>query len=68
MTPTQLSKAVGISVPFASQLLSDPPKRNPSLEKAFQIYDLTGLQLGALANLTAKEIEMQRRLAEKQAA
>jgi transcriptional regulator with XRE-family HTH domain len=59
MTPTDLAKIAEISVPYASQLLSDNmfQRRNPSLGLALKIYDRTGLQLGPLTGLTPDEIE-----------
>lgn len=59
MTPTELSTAAGISVPYASQLLSDDPKqkRDPSLGMALKIYEATGLQLGILKGLTPEQIQ-----------
>ena len=63
MTPTELATAACISVPYASQVLRS--QRTPSLQMAFQIYDKTGKQFGPLANLTARDIETQRRLIEK---
>lgn len=60
MTPTQLAKATGLSVPYASQLLSG--RRAPSRQAAFVIYDKVGLQMGDLTNLSDKEIETLRRI------
>ena len=61
MTPTELSKAAGISVPFASQIISG--KRKPSLGMALQIYDAAGVQFGPLAGLDTADIEAARRMA-----
>lgn len=65
ISPTELAKRTGISVPYACQLLNNDPKqkRTPSLAVALRVYDKTGLQLGFLANLTPKEIEPLRRKA-----
>jgi transcriptional regulator with XRE-family HTH domain len=65
MTPTNLAKAVGISVPYASQLLSDDfeKRREPSLSLALKIYDETRLQLGVLRGLRPEEIEPLRKIA-----
>lgn len=63
MTPTELSEATGLSVPYASQLLTG--KRGASLGTAFKVYDATKLQFGPLHNLTAREIEAMRKLVEK---
>jgi transcriptional regulator with XRE-family HTH domain len=49
MTPTELAAAAGISVPYASQLLSGD--RGASLPVALGIYDKTGLQFGILKGL-----------------
>jgi transcriptional regulator with XRE-family HTH domain len=59
MTPTELSRAADISVPYASQVLNG--KRAPSLEVAVRIYDATGKQFGLLIGLKAEEIEPLRR-------
>lgn len=61
-TPTELAEAAGISVPFASQLLSG--KRNPSLSVALQIYERTGKRFGLLAQATDDEIASLKRLQE----
>lgn len=71
MSPTDLSQAAGISVPYASQLLSDDPKqrRAPSRDMALKIYEATGVQLGFLSNLspadaaTMLELEKKARVA-----
>lgn len=57
MTPTDLSAKAGISVPYASQLLSDKPemRRDPPLEMACHIYRKAGLKLGPLAKLSDEE-------------
>ena len=61
MTPTDLSKSAGISVPYASQILSG--ERKPSLKLAVKIYDATGQAFGALHGLSSKEIEGARKVA-----
>ena len=66
MTYTDLAFKAGISPAYASQLLSGK-RKCASLDMALRIYDATGLQLGALANLTAREIETQRNLMAKAA-
>ena len=58
-TPTELSKAADISLSHASMILSG--SRSPSLGKALQIYDRTGLRFGILEGLTPEEIEPLRR-------
>lgn len=64
LTPTELADKAGISVPYASQLLSGE-RKGSSLSMAFRVYDATGLQLGPLTNLTATDIEAMRALVEK---
>ncbi len=61
MTPTELSKASGISVPYASQILSG--RKTPSLAIALKVYATTGLQLGPLAGLNRRDIEGVRKAA-----
>lgn len=63
ITPTELHRRTGISVGYASQLLSDNllMRRQPSLQMAVRIYDATGLQLGFLTGLKPEEIEPLRR-------
>jgi transcriptional regulator with XRE-family HTH domain len=60
LSPTELADRAGISVPYASQLLSGT-KTTPSLKLALQVYDRTGLQFGFLEGLTPEEIEPLRR-------
>ncbi len=64
LTPTELSAKAGISVPYASQLLSGQ-RVSTSLGMAFKIYDGAGLQFGPLANLTPRDVEAMRALIEK---
>jgi transcriptional regulator with XRE-family HTH domain len=54
----ELSDRSGISTAYAWQILSGD--RVPSLAKAFQIYDATGLQFGILKGLPKKTIEQLR--------
>ena len=56
MTPTELSEKAGISLGYASMLLSGE-RPSCSLEIAFKIYDSTGLQFGILKDLPADTIE-----------
>jgi transcriptional regulator with XRE-family HTH domain len=58
MTPTELAQAAGISVPYASQVLSG--ERGASLPMAFKIYDATGLQFGILKGLQKETVEQLR--------
>jgi len=60
MTPTELSDAAGISVSYASMILSGG--RQPSLSRALSIYDKTGLLFGKLRGMTPDEIERTRDL------
>lgn len=61
MTPTELSKAVDISVPYASQLIAGV--RRPSLPVAVRIYDATGKRMGPLVGLSRDEVEAARKMA-----
>lgn len=61
LTPTALSKAAGISVPYAWQLLNpgaDGKVRTPSLALAIRIYRVTAgkLRLGPISDATDAEI------------
>jgi transcriptional regulator with XRE-family HTH domain len=60
MTPTELSDAAGISVSYASMILSGD--RKPPLGRALSIYDKTGLLFGDLKGLTPEEIGRVREL------
>ncbi len=64
MTPTELSETAGISVPYASQLISGA-RKDCSLTMAFKIYDATSLQFGPLAGMSERDINSLRRLLEK---
>ncbi len=57
-SPTELATAAGISVPYASQLLSaDPAKRrDPSRPLAIHILRRTGWRHPMLAGLTDEQI------------
>lgn len=54
LTPTSLSDATGISVPYASQLLNK--RRLPSRQLALAIYHKTGLRFGPLESLSDDDI------------
>lgn len=58
LTPSLLSKTLGISMPYASQILSDNSKINrpPKLPMAIRIYRATGHRLGPIADSTEEEI------------
>jgi transcriptional regulator with XRE-family HTH domain len=62
LSPTELAKLAGISVPYASQLLTGA-RAKPSLELALQIYDRTGYQFGILDGLAPDEVEILRKAA-----
>ena len=66
MTPTELSSAVGISVSYASMILSGG--RQPSLSRALSIYDKTGLQFGPIKGADSARIEEMREALRKLAA
>lgn len=55
LTPTRLSNAVGISVPYASQILTTA--RTPARPLALRIYREFGLKLGPIAHLSDEDIE-----------
>jgi hypothetical protein len=56
LTPTRLSKAVGISVPYASQLLSG--RKVPPMKMAVDVFRATGVKLGPLSGASDDEIEV----------
>lgn len=56
LTPTKLSQAVGVSVPYASQILSG--ERTPPVSTAIRIFRATGHRLGALETATDEEIDV----------
>lgn len=59
LTPTSLSKAVGISVPYASQLLKGPRVeggRDMSLAMAIRIYRATSHKLGPISEASDDDI------------
>jgi transcriptional regulator with XRE-family HTH domain len=61
MSPTELSKAADISVPYAWQILKGI--RTPTLAVALRIYDGTGRQFGPLDGLNKRDIEAARKMA-----
>ncbi len=61
MSPTELSKAADISVPYAWQILKG--KRTPTISVALRIYDNLGLQFGPLVGLNKRDIEAARKMA-----
>lgn len=56
LTPTRLSQAVGISVPYASQIISGD--RVPPQATALRIFRATGERFGALKGATEAEIKV----------
>ncbi len=54
LTPTKLSAAVGISVPYASQILSN--RRTPALGMAIRIFRETGAKFGPISGASDDEI------------
>jgi hypothetical protein len=59
MTPTELSDIAGISVGYASMILSGV--RTPPLSRALSIYDKTGVLVGPLKDKSNAEIEEARK-------
>lgn len=55
-TPTAFASATGISVPYASQLLSG--SRNPSRPLAIHLLRTTGWKHPVLAELSDEQIDM----------
>ncbi|TKD50197.1 hypothetical protein [Sphingomonas baiyangensis] len=60
MPPSELASAAGISVPYASQLLSPNPERQrtPSRPLAIHIFRATGWRHPSIASLTDEQIAM----------
>jgi len=56
LTPTKLSEAVSISVPYASQILKG--RRIPPQPMAIRIFRATGAKLGPIASATDDEIDV----------
>lgn len=54
LTPSRLAEATGMSLPYASQVLSG--KRPPKTPIAIRIWKATGHKLGPIANATDEEI------------
>ena len=63
-TPTQLADAVGISTPFAWQIMNG--KRKPSQAMALRIHAATGMKLGPIAALADDDIATLARILDKQ--
>lgn len=62
MKPSEIARAAGISVPYASQIIDG--HRRPSLEVALRIYDGTGALFGPLTGLSKREVETARKMSE----
>lgn len=56
MTPTELTKAAGISMPYASQILSG--ERPPSRPLAIHIFRRTGWKHDVIADLSGDQIDL----------
>lgn len=56
ITPTALSDAASISLPYASQIISG--KRQPSRPLAIHIFRTTGWRHSLIANLTDEQISV----------
>ncbi len=61
LTPTALAEELGISLPYASQLLSGA--RPMSLAWGLRIYRRTGHQLGPIKDATRAELDVLERYA-----
>lgn len=64
---TDFAAKAGISISYASQLLSDDPtkRRYPTVEMAIMIYRKTGTKLGILSGASSAEIKTVIRMAER---
>jgi transcriptional regulator with XRE-family HTH domain len=60
LKPTELADRAGISLPYASQILSGA--RSPSLTMAIGIFRKTGLKFGPIAQATPEDIEVMARV------
>lgn len=56
LTPSRLASAIGISLPYASQVLSGA--RPPAVPLAIRIYRATGHKLGPIQNATDEDIDV----------
>lgn len=59
--PNTIAQAGGVTPAFARMLLAGT--RKPSLPVALRIYDVTGVQLGPLAGLDRRAIDVARQMA-----
>jgi len=62
LTPTGLKKAVGISVPYASQIIRG--ERHPAQALAIRIFRATGVKFPPIAEASDAEIDVLERYAE----
>jgi hypothetical protein len=60
LTPTSLSNAAGISVPYASQILSGV--RTPARRLAIRIYRKTGAKFPPIDSLSEQDIDLLERI------
>lgn len=65
-TPTEFAAAAGISIPYASEILSG--KRVPSQRLAIDIFKRTGRRFGAIAGASDDEIAVLDRLTPRRSA
>lgn len=54
ITPTQLSAAVGISLPYASQIING--RRAPARALAIHIFQRTGAKFGPISRMSDEDI------------
>jgi len=64
-TPTSFAAATGISVPYASQILSG--QREPAMSLAISIFRKTGKKFGPIAQATDEEIDVLERVQDRAA-
>ena len=65
LTPTELADRAGISLPYASQILSGT--RPPSLPLAINIFRKTGRKFGPIARASDEEIDVLERVQDRAA-
>jgi len=65
LTPTSLRDAAGISIAYASMILSGD--RTPAMPLAINIYRKTGRKFGPIAQATDAEIDMLENLQDRAA-
>lgn len=62
-SPSKLAQAIGISVPYASQLLNGD--RKPPLSTALKVYRAIGVKLGPIESATEREIRVLERFQDR---